>query len=59
MDMNMTQIAISVIAVMVGIGIVFGFILAFANKKFAMEENPLIGEVEEALPKGQCVCRLC
>lgn len=39
---------------MTGVGVVFGFVLALADKKFAMEENPLIGEVEEALPKGQC-----
>lgn len=52
--MEYTQIAISAVAIMTCIGVVFGFILAFADKKFAMEENPLIGEVEEALPKGQC-----
>ena len=32
---------------MVGVGAVFGFVLAFANKKFAMEVNPLIEEVED------------
>lgn len=46
--------AIMVIVVMGGIGAVFGFILAVANKKFSMEVNPLIHEVEEILPKGQC-----
>lgn len=46
--------AIMVIVVMGAVGIVFGFILAVANKKFAMEVNPLIHEVEEVLPKGQC-----
>lgn len=46
--------AIMVLVVMVGIGAVFGSILAIANKKFAMEVNPLIHEVEEILPKGQC-----
>ncbi len=35
-------------------GLVFGFILAFANKKFAIEVNPLIHIVEDVLPKGQC-----
>lgn len=43
-----------VVVVMGAVGIVFGFILAVANKKFAMEVNPLIHEVEEVLPKGQC-----
>ena len=42
------------IAVMVCVGVVFGFVLAVADKKFAMEENPLIEEVKEALPQGQC-----
>ena len=49
-----TQIAIMAVVIMTGVGVVFGFVLALADKKFAMEENPLIGEVEEALPKGQC-----
>lgn len=43
-----------VLVVMGGIGAVFGLVLAFANKKFAMEVNPLIYEVEDVLPKGQC-----
>lgn len=46
--------AIMVLVVMVGIGAVFGSILAIANKKFSMEVNPLIHEVEDVLPKGQC-----
>lgn len=46
--------AIMVIVVMGAVGIVFGFILAIANKKFSMEVNPLIHEVDEVLPKGQC-----
>ena len=52
--MNYTEIAIMAVVILTCIGVVFGFVLAFADKKFAMEENPLIGEVEEALPKGQC-----
>jgi electron transport complex protein RnfB len=45
---------IMVLVVLGGIGAIFGFILAFANRKFAMEVNPLIHEVEDILPKGQC-----
>ena len=45
---------IMVLIVMGGLGTVFGLVLAFANKKFAMEVNPLIHEVEDILPKGQC-----
>lgn len=46
--------AIAIIVVLVGIGAFFGLVLALADKKFAMEVNPLIHEVEEILPKGQC-----
>lgn len=46
--------AILVVIVMTIIGLIFGLILAFANKKFAMEVNPLIPLVEDILPKGQC-----
>lgn len=45
---------VMVLIVLGGIGAVFGLILAFANKKFALEVNPLIHEVEDILPKGQC-----
>ena len=59
--MDYSFIAIMAVVVMVCIGLVFGFILASADKKFAMEENPLIGEVKEALPQGQCgrLCKIC
>lgn len=50
----MTNTAIMIIVVLVGIGAFFGLVLALADKKFAMEANPLIAEVEEVLPKGQC-----
>jgi Na+-translocating ferredoxin:NAD+ oxidoreductase RNF subunit RnfB len=46
--------AIDILLVMVGVGAFFGIVLALANKKFAMEANPLIAEVEDVLPKGQC-----
>ena len=46
--------AIDIILVLVGVGAFFGIVLALADKKFAMEVNPLINEVEEVLPKGQC-----
>jgi Na+-translocating ferredoxin:NAD+ oxidoreductase subunit B len=48
------NIAIMVVIVMTMIGLVFGLILAFANKKFSIEVNPLIHMVDEILPKGQC-----
>lgn len=46
--------SIMVLIVMGIVGIIFGFVLAYANKKFAVEVNPLIHIVEDVLPKGQC-----
>ena len=45
---------VMILLVMTGLGLAFGFILAFANKKMAVEMNPLIHIVEDVLPKGQC-----
>ncbi len=45
---------IAIIAVLFGIGLFFGLVLALANKKLAVEMNPLIHVVEDILPKGQC-----
>lgn len=46
--------SVLILIVLTSLGLVFGFILAFANKKFAIEVNPLIHIVEDVLPKGQC-----
>lgn len=46
--------ALMILVIMAAVGLIFGMILAVANKKFAIESNPLIHMVEEALPKGQC-----
>jgi Na+-translocating ferredoxin:NAD+ oxidoreductase RNF subunit RnfB len=46
--------ALVILLIMGLLGTFFGFILAFANKKFAIKTNPLIHLVEEVLPKGQC-----
>lgn len=48
------MIIIIAVVVMVAMGLIFGFILAIANKKLAVEMNPLIELVEDVLPKGQC-----
>ncbi|MDF2943474.1 MAG: protein RnfB [Herbinix sp.] len=45
---------VSIIAVMGLVGLFFGSVLAIANKKLAVELNPLIHIVEDVLPKGQC-----
>jgi len=52
--MNNIDIAIAVLVVMTLVGLAFGLVLAFANKKFSVEVNPLIHIVEDILPKGQC-----
>lgn len=46
--------SIYILLVLTSLGLLFGFILAYANKRFAMEVNPLIHTVEDVLPKGQC-----
>ncbi|MEL4106794.1 Fe-S cluster domain-containing protein [Oscillospiraceae bacterium WX1] len=46
--------AIFTVIILTAVGIFFGLVLSIANKKFKVEANPLIEEVEEILPKGQC-----
>jgi len=45
---------VTIVAVMAMVGLFFGLVLAYANKKLAVEMNPLIHVVEDILPKGQC-----
>lgn len=45
---------ITIVAIMALVGLFFGLVLAYANKKLAVEMNPLIHVVEDILPKGQC-----
>ncbi|SPF38716.1 electron transport complex protein RnfB [Candidatus Desulfosporosinus infrequens] len=45
---------LSIVVVLSLVGAFFGLILALANKKLAVELNPLIHLVEDILPKGQC-----
>ena len=46
--------SVMILVVMAALGVGFGLILAYANRKFAVEVNPLIHIVEDVLPKGQC-----
>ena len=41
-------------AFMAGLGVILAAMLAFANKKLYVYEDPRIGEVEELLPKSNC-----
>ena len=52
--MSIAETSVSILVVLVGVGAFFGIVLALADKKFYMQQNPLIGEVEDILPKGQC-----
>ncbi|MDZ4159026.1 MAG: RnfABCDGE type electron transport complex subunit B [Anaerolineaceae bacterium] len=49
--MDTTLIAISTMG---GLGLFFAVILAFADKKLRVEENPLVTQVYEALPNVNC-----
>ena len=46
--------SLSLVAVLGGVALAFGLLLAFAAKKLTVPTNPLIHEVDEELPKGQC-----
>jgi Na+-translocating ferredoxin:NAD+ oxidoreductase RNF subunit RnfB len=46
--------AVSLVLVLGGLGSIFGLLLALTDKKLAVKYNPLIDEVDEELPKGQC-----
>lgn len=48
------SIPILILLVLTSLGLFFGFVLAYSNKKFGIEVNPLIHIVEDILPKGQC-----
>lgn len=51
---GVVQHSLMIVAIMTCLGIIFGLVLAYANKKMAIEVNPLIHVVEDVLPKGQC-----
>lgn len=48
------ETAVLIVVLLTSVGLFFGLVLAIANKKFAVETNPLIHIVEDVLPKGQC-----
>ena len=54
MEQSLVGHSLIILATMTTLGVVFGLVLAYANKKLAIEVNPLIHIVEDALPKGQC-----
>lgn len=54
MEHGVVQHSLIILGVLTCLGTIFGLILGFANKKMAVEVNPLIHIVEDVLPKGQC-----
>lgn len=54
MDVELIKIALGGVVLLGCIGLFFGIGLAIAAHKFAVETNPLIEEVLEALPLAQC-----
>lgn len=48
------MISLYILLTLAGMGLLFGFLIAVANKKMAVETDPRIHEVDEVLPKGQC-----
>jgi NADPH-dependent glutamate synthase beta subunit-like oxidoreductase/Na+-translocating ferredoxin:NAD+ oxidoreductase RNF subunit RnfB len=52
--LNLAVNSATLVAVLAGLGITLGFILALTDKKLSLEYNPLIDDVDEELPKGQC-----
>lgn len=49
----MSSILIAV-AILTALALVFGVILGFASKKFKVEGNPIVDQVETLLPQTQC-----
>jgi electron transport complex protein RnfB len=49
--MNAIWIAIASISVL---GLVFGLILGYASRRFAVEDDPVVEKIDELLPQSQC-----
>lgn len=49
--MNAIWIAIASLSVL---GLVFGLILGYASRRFAVEDDPVVEKIDELLPQSQC-----
>ncbi len=49
--MSMIVIAVAVLTVL---GLVFGLVLGYASRRFAIEEDPIVDKIDELLPQSQC-----
>ena len=45
---------VSLVGVMTALGLIIGTILGYASKFFAVEESPLVQEIQSLLPGSQC-----
>ncbi|QCT21147.1 electron transport complex subunit RsxB [Jejubacter calystegiae] len=49
----MSMIAIAVL-VLTLLALVFGLLLGYASRRFAVEEDPIVDKIDELLPQSQC-----
>lgn len=49
--MNAIWIAIAALSVL---GLLFGVILGYASRRFAVEDDPIVEKIDEVLPQSQC-----
>lgn len=49
----MSTVWIAVIAITL-MGLIFGLILGYASRRFAVAEDPIVEKIEELLPQSQC-----
>ncbi len=54
----MSAVWIAVIAISL-LGLIFGLILGYASRRFAVQDDPVVEKIDELLPQSQCgQCRV-
>lgn len=49
----MSAVWIAVIAISL-LGLIFGLILGYASRRFAVQDDPVVEKIDELLPQSQC-----
>ena len=49
--MNAIWIAIAALSVL---GLLFGVVLGYASRRFAVEDDPVVEKIDDLLPQSQC-----
>lgn len=49
--MNMIVIAVAVLTIL---GLIFGLVLGYASRRFAVADDPIVEKIDEILPQSQC-----